>query len=169
MAQMTLMTSISRSITALFLILCASFFSFGTAAKEPSSNAVLTSPKLALITLNAGKETIKAEIAANEATRQQGLMFREKMAKNDGMLFVFPQLGYHAMWMKNTMIALSVAYMDDTGKIVSIHEMAPQTENSHQAAGPARFALEMNAMWFSAHKINVGDTITGLAKAPKPE
>lgn len=163
------MTPLSRRIIPLFFILCVSFFSLGSAAKEPATNPISSAPKLALITLNAGKETIKAEVAAIEATRQQGLMFREKMAKNDGMLFVFPQLGYHAMWMKNTMIALSVAYMDDNGKILSIHEMAPQTENSHQSAGPARFALEMNAMWFSAHKVNVGDTIKGLAKAPKPE
>ncbi|MFN6168867.1 MAG: DUF192 domain-containing protein, partial [Burkholderiales bacterium] len=75
------------------------------------------------ITLSAGGQTITADVAATDESRQKGLMFRTKMAKNEGMLFVFTQLGYHAMWMRNTPINLSVAYMDDEGKILSIHEM----------------------------------------------
>lgn len=120
-----------------------------------------------VITLGAGGQTIKAEVAADDASRQQGLMFRTKMDKNDGMLFVFPALGYHAMWMRNTLIPLSVAYLDEAGEILSIHEMLPQTENPHQAAGPARYALEMNAAWFTNHKVSVGDAIKGLEHAPK--
>ena len=125
--------------------------------------------KLATLTLHAGGQTVKAEIAADDPARQQGLMYRTKMAKNDGMLFIFPALGYHAMWMKNCFIPISVAYMDEAGKIISIHEMQPQTETPHQAAGPARYALEMNGGWFTAHKIHAGDTISGLEKAPKPK
>ena len=121
------------------------------------------------ITLSAGGQTIIADVAATDESRQKGLMFRTKMAKNEGMLFVFTQLGYHAMWMRNTPINLSVAYMDDEGKILSIHEMEAFNETSHQAAGPARYALEMNAAWFSQHKVKVGDRIGGLEKAPKPK
>ena len=121
------------------------------------------------ITLSAGGQTITADVAATDESRQKGLMFRAKMAKNEGMLFVFTQLGYHAMWMRNTPINLSVAYMDDSGKILSTHEMEAFTEISHQAAGPARYALEMNAMWFSQNKVKVGDRIGGLEKAPKPK
>ena len=129
-------------------------------AKEP----VVTRPT---ISLNVNGHAVKAELATDDATRQKGLMFRTHMGKNDGMLFVFSQVAYHAMWMKNTLIPLSVAYMDDSGKIVSIHEMEPQTEISHQAEGPVRYALEMNAGWFSANKIKPGDSIKGLDKAPK--
>jgi uncharacterized membrane protein (UPF0127 family) len=121
------------------------------------------------ITLNAGGQTISADVAATDESRQKGLMFRTKMAKNEGMLFVFTQLGYHAMWMRNTPINLSVAYMDDQGKILSIHEMEAFNETAHQAAGPARYALEMNAAWFSQNKVKVGDRISGLEKAPKPK
>jgi hypothetical protein len=124
---------------------------------------------LPTIALTAGKQTIKAEIASTELSRQIGLMHRTAMGKNDGMLFVFPQLGYHAMWMRNTLIPLSVAYIDDSGKILSIHEMQPQNDTAHQAAGPARYALEMNAKWFETQKVNVGDVIKGLDKAPKPQ
>jgi uncharacterized protein len=133
------------------------------------ANAKTSEAKLPTLNLSAGGQTIKAEIVANDATRQKGLMFRTQMGKNDGMLFVFPELGYHAMWMRNTLIPLSVAYMDDSGKILSIHEMQPQSDTTHQSAGPARYALEMNANWFSTHKVAAGDVIKGIEKAPKPE
>ena len=64
---------------------------------------------------------------------------------------------------------LSVAYMNERGMILSVHEMQALTETSHQSAGPARYALEMNAGWFTSNKISVGDTIKGLEKAPKPQ
>jgi uncharacterized protein len=123
---------------------------------------------LPAITLKVGSQNVHAVVANTEATRQVGLMFRQKMAKQEGMLFVFPEIGYHAMWMRNTLIPLSVAYMDERGVILSIHEMQALSDAAHQAAGPARYALEMNALWFSTNKVKVGDTINGLDKAPKP-
>lgn len=131
-------------------------------AKEPQKG-------LPSITLSAGGQPIRADVAATDATREKGLMFREKMGKNEGMLFVFSSVGYHAMWMRNTPLPLSVAFMDEAGKILSIHEMEPQSESTHQSAGPARFALEMNKGWFATHKVKVGDAIKGLDKAPKPQ
>lgn len=122
-----------------------------------------------IITLKAGGQTIRAEVAATDETRQKGLMFRQKMAKNAGMLFVFPDIAYHAMWMRNTPLPLAVAFMDESGRIVSIHEMQPFTETSHQAAGPARYALEMNGDWFNRNRLRAGDTIKGLNKAPRPK
>lgn len=119
------------------------------------------------ITLTAGKQTIQADVAATEETRQKGLMFRKHMGKNEGMLFVFTQPGYYAMWMRNTPINLSVAYLDASGKIVSIHEMEAFSEVPHQALGPVIYALEMNAKWFANNNVKVGDTIKGLEKAPK--
>lgn len=131
-------------------------------AKEPITT-------LPTITLKVGGQTVHAEVAATDETRQKGLMFREKMAKNEGMLFVFSDIAYQAMWMRNTPLPLAVAFMDQSGKIVSIHEMQPHTETSHQAAGPARYALEMNSQWFTKNKIKAGETIKGLDKAPKPQ
>ncbi len=96
-------------------------------------------------------------------------MFREKLAKDAGMLFVFSYNAYHAMWMRNTPLPLSVAFIDEQGKIVSIHEMQPFTETYHQATGPVRYALEMNAEWFSRNNVKAGDNIKGLDKAPKPK
>ncbi len=140
-------------------------------AIAPQAAAIAPQPQkgLPLLTLKAGKQTLKAQVAATEESRQTGLMHRTNMPANEGMLFVFPQLGYHAMWMRNTLIPLAVAYLDDAGRIVSIHEMEALNETSHQAKGPARFALEMNAKWFSKNDVKVGDTIGGLDKAPKPQ
>ena len=124
---------------------------------------------LPTIILKLGGQHVRADVAHTDATRQVGLMFRKKMGPQEGMLFVFPEVGYHAMWMKNTLIPLSVAYMNERGVVLSIPEMQALSEISHQSAGPARYALEMNAGWFGANKISAGDTIKGLDKAPRPQ
>jgi len=144
---------------------------FITTSLLPAAQAWSKEPAkpLATIALKVGSQTVQAEIAATDETREKGLMFREKMPRNDGMLFVFPEIAYHAMWMRNTPLPLSVAFMDASGKILSIHEMLPFTETTHQAAGPARYALEMNAEWFAKNQVKVGDSVKGLEKAPKPQ
>lgn len=148
------------------IVAIASMNAFADTAVTPQGKPQTGLPA---ITLKVGNQTVRADVAHTEATRQTGLMFRQKMGKQEGMLFVFSDIGYHAMWMRNTLIPLSVAYMNERGAILSIHEMQPLSELSHQSAGPARYALEMNAGWFSANKIKVGDTIKGLEKAPKPQ
>ena len=120
------------------------------------------------IELTAGMFRIDAEVAADQANRQRGLMQREQMRAHEGMLFVFPDKQRHCMWMRNTLLPLSVAFMDDDGRILNIEDMAPQTENNHCAAGPARFALEMNKGWFSQKGIAPGMRIGGVGKAPVP-
>ncbi len=121
-----------------------------------------------IMTLNAGFHRIEAEVAADQATRMQGLMQRKSMASNRGMLFVFPLADRHCMWMRNTLIPLSVAFLDAQGRILNIEEMKPETENTHCAAAPARFALEMNGGWFSAKGVQAGQRIGGIDKAPAP-
>lgn len=94
-------------------------------------------------------------------------MYRRQMAEHRGMLFSFPQAASHCMWMKNTLLPLSVAFLDEHGSIINIEEMQPQTENNHCAARPARYALEMNAGWFKRHGLGAGATINGVNKAPR--
>lgn len=114
--------------------------------------------------LTAGIYVIKAEVAANEAERQQGLMFREKMAPNEGMVFIFDAPAAVCMWMKNTPLPLSVAFLDDEGKIINIEDMKPQTTDTHCAAKQARYALEMNLGWFKQKNIKPGTVIAGLPR-----
>lgn len=124
--------------------------------------------QMPMMELNAGFHRIEAEVAADQPSRMQGLMHRREMAANHGMLFVFPTVERHCMWMRNTLIPLSVAFLDEQGQIVNIEEMKPQTENNHCAATPARYALEMNKAWFAAKGIKPGMRIGGIEKAPRP-
>ena len=119
--------------------------------------------------LSAGFHRIEAEVAANQENRALGLMHRKSMGSNQGMLFVFPVAARHCMWMRNTLIPLAVAFLDDEGRIINVEEMKPQTENNHCAAAPARFALEMNKGWFAAKGIQNGMRIGGVEKSPRPQ
>ena len=114
--------------------------------------------------LSAGMHLIQAEVADNFVTRMQGLMHRESLGANDGMLFIFDDASVQCMWMKNTLVPLSVAYIADDGTIVNIEDMKPQTEDSHCAKKPVRFALEMNRGWFAAKGLRPGTKLRGLDK-----
>lgn len=118
------------------------------------------------VELTAGMFRISAEVAADYRTRAVGLMDRPEMAPYAGMIFVYPEKAIHCMWMKNTLIPLSVAFLDDDGTIINIEQMVPQTEDNHCARAPARFALEMNAGWFSAKHLGPGTVIRGVSKLP---
>ena len=120
--------------------------------------------KFEIASLTAGMNVIKAEVAAAPAQREQGLMYREKMGPNEGMVFVFDGPAEVCMWMKNTLLPLSVAFIDNAGKIVNIEDMQPQTLESHCARRLVRYALEMNLGWFRQKNIKPGTLIEGLPK-----
>jgi uncharacterized membrane protein (UPF0127 family) len=133
------------------------------------SAAALAQNTMPMMELSAGFHRIEAEVAANDQNRQLGLMNRKAMAVQHGMLFVFPQDNTHCMWMRNTLLPLSVAFLDDEGKIINIEDMQPQTEDNHCARRPARYALEMNLGWFTQRGIKPGVKLGGLDKAPRPQ
>lgn len=124
---------------------------------------VAAAQQMPLVQLTAGMYRITAEMANTPQTRQVGLMHRESMAENRGMVFVFEYDARHCMWMKNTLIPLSVAFLARDGTILNIADMQPQTETSHCAAKSARYALEMNEGWFDERGIGAGDRIEGVA------
>jgi len=138
----------------------------GVVALTAAIAAPAASAQLPTIELTAGIHLIHAEVANTMESRTQGLMFRKYLGPNEGMLFVFPRAEPHCFWMKNTLIPLSIAFLDGEGKIVSTAEMAPMTENTHCAAAPAKFALEMSSGWFAAKGLKPGATLVGASKAP---
>jgi uncharacterized membrane protein (UPF0127 family) len=107
---------------------------------------------------------IRAEVAADFSTRGRGLMHRKSLAPNAGMLFVFDEASIHCMWMKNTYIPLSVAFLDAQGTIVNIADMQPHNEQSHCASRPSLYALEMTQGWFAQRGIKPGVKLGGLEK-----
>jgi uncharacterized membrane protein (UPF0127 family) len=112
--------------------------------------------------LTIGINIIHAEVAATSAQREQGLMFREKLGANEGMVFVWDKPENVCMWMKNTLIPLSVAFIGADGKIVNIEEMKAQTLDSHCGKKDVPFALEMSAGWFKDNHLKPGVKVEGL-------
>ena len=122
----------------------------------------LAETALPTLPLQIGKHQVRVEVVKSDADRSRGLMYREKLGRNDGMLFIFDDPGYHSMWMMNTYIPLSVAFLDRDGVILNIEDMEPRTTDSHMAAGPALYAIETNKGWFVERKIKPGDKVAGL-------
>jgi uncharacterized membrane protein (UPF0127 family) len=114
--------------------------------------------------LNAGMHLIRAEVVSDPGSRAQGLMHRKQLAQNAGMLFIFDEQAAHCMWMKNTLIPLSVAFIDESGAIINIADMQPHSEQSHCATRPALYALEMTRGWFAERGIKAGTKLGGLEK-----
>ena len=142
---------------------------FGALFGLALSAGVWAQNSMPVMELNAGFHRIEAEVAASDQNRQVGLMNRKAMPQQRGMLFVFTQNNTHCMWMRNTFIPLSVAFIDADGVIINIEDMQPQTENNHCARKPARYALEMNLGWFAQRGIKPGTKLNGIDKAPRPQ
>lgn len=117
--------------------------------------------RLPTVSLRAGMHLIKAEVALTPEQHQTGLMHRTSMGSNEGMLFVFDRPGTQCFWMKNTLIPLQVAFIEDDGTIVNLAEMKPKSLDSHCSAKPVRFVLEMNKGWFTKRGAHPGSKLKG--------
>jgi uncharacterized membrane protein (UPF0127 family) len=121
--------------------------------------SIAHSQSLPKIPLYIHGEEIWVEVAKTPEERNHGLMGRKHLGKDEGMLFIFETEDYHGFWMKDTVIPLSIAFIDKKSRIVSITDMRPQTLDSHLPPGPVLYALEMNKGWFSSRGIKTGDVI----------
>lgn len=119
--------------------------------------------------LTLGSGALDAEVAATKGERAKGLMNRRGLPQDRGMLFVYPEPAYFCMWMKNTLIPLSVAFIDAQGQVINIADMTPQTETTHCTQRNATYALEVNQGWFAKHGVTQGTQVLGLEKSPKAE
>lgn len=104
---------------------------------------------------------VSVEVAENEVQRQQGLMYREEMAENHGMLFIFPTESRYTFWMKNTYISLDIIFLNQDLEIVTIHENTKtnQTEERYQASENSLYVVEVNAGFTYKNGIEVGDRV----------
>lgn len=116
------------------------------------------------ITLSVLDQRLTVEIADTGASRRQGLAHRQVLPGNQGMLFVFREPALHAMWMKDTSIPLSVAFLDEQGVIINIADMEPHTLARHCAERPAKYALEVNRGWFEHRGVRPGTRIEGIPR-----
>jgi uncharacterized protein len=144
--------------TAVLGWLAAAAFTALPAHAQPAE----ANPPLPPVFLQAGIHRIKAEVADSQGERSRGLMLRQSLQANSGMLFVFESAAMHCFWMKNTLIPLSIAFLEEDGTIVTLADMQPHDETSHCPAKPVRYALEMDQGWFKTKGIKPGDRISGL-------
>lgn len=118
------------------------------------------------VKLSAGLYLIDAQVAQTPDERQIGLMYRDKMPPQEGMLFVFEQADTQCFWMKNTLLPLTAAFVADNGRIVNLVDMKPQTTDSHCSTEPVRYVLEMNQGWFAKRGIKAGSNLGGFTSRP---
>lgn len=105
------------------------------------------------------EETLIVEVAYKPEEKMRGLMYREELQEDHGMLFVYDEEKILSFWMKNTPIPLSIAFISKEGVIVDIQDMEPLTTTSHRSKKPAKFALEVRRGWFKKRGIEIGDTV----------
>ena len=114
----------------------------------------------ALFRTQTGAEVkLNLEIADTPERQSRGLMGRETLADDAGMIFVFPQMGRIGFWMKDTLLPLSIAFIDDTGVVVDILDMEPQTTDVHAPRADYRYAIEVNQGYFRRNGIAPGDPV----------
>ena len=102
---------------------------------------------------------LNVEIPSTNGEFKAGLMFRESLDEDSGMLFLFDSIDYHTFHMKNTTIPLDVAFIDKWGIIESIKELKPLNNEHVGPDSPVLFALEVNKGWFVEHDVKVGDKV----------
>ena len=157
-----------RFLAVALLFLFASI-SLPICAQTAATDAV---EPMAKVTLHVAKASLTAEIAATASQEERGLMYRPKMADNDAMIFLLPKVTTATFWMKNTLIPLSVAFIDKDGVILEIHDMKPLDETiTRSDSDKVAYALETNLHWFSLNGVKPGDKIDpapGTLGAPLP-
>lgn len=106
-----------------------------------------------------GGVEVTAEIADNQELRAEGLMHRDSLPPNHGMLFVYGTAEVRSFWMRNTRIPLDIAFIDASGVIINIEQMEPQSDQNYYSQGPMMYALEMDQGWFEANGVGPGDRL----------
>jgi uncharacterized membrane protein (UPF0127 family) len=114
---------------------------------------------LPTVSMTIGTQRFTIEVANTDKTMKQGLMFRQSMPADRGMIFVFPDERVRDFWMKNTLIPLDILYLDSAGTVVSIHQMKPHDETPVSSDHPAQFAIELNEGAAARCGIKVGHVI----------
>ena len=148
---------ILRSLVILLILGSATPLAASTAVQAQEGPA--GGPATALVVFGTEEEsdTIWAEVARTEDERAKGLMFREELGENAGMLFVLPEYQEISLWMKDTYIPLDVAFMDPTFRVTGIRSMEPESQRLVSSPGRVQFALEVNQGWFEEHGVRADD------------
>ena len=129
-------------------------------AADPTRSTTPSASNVAIFTNSDGEEIeLEVEIADTAEERSRGLMNREALAENSGMLFLYEDDHQAGFWMKDTLIPLSVAFVLEDGTIIDIQDMEPETTELHRPDEKYRNAIEANQGWFDRNGIAVGEVV----------
>ena len=150
-----------RRITFTGLLALAAFGMRCTgSSQDQPQEAGAQALKPALPQITVGATPLRVEIVQTDEQRMRGLMFRDKLPEDQGMLFVFEESRIQSFWMRNTFIALDIAFVDADGRIIDIQRMEPLDESrSYLSPAPVPYVLETNSGWFAKHHIQIGDRV----------
>lgn len=131
-------------------------------------NSLFTTGKLTIHTNQGATIPLSLEIAASEQARTRGMMFRNHLEENAGMLFVFPSMAVRRFWMKNTYISLDMLFIDNQGRILGVVENArPGTTTTQTIRQKSKYVLEVNGGWATRHDVHPGDRVVFDASVAK--
>ncbi len=132
----------------------------GSGGDQPASVAPSPCQEQAFAEVEiATRPRLQIEVARTPEERARGLMFRPSMSPDAGMLFVFEQESQAGFWMRNTLIPLSIGWVDRDGTIVDIQDMQPLSDEVHTPTAPYWYAIEANQGWFEANGVGVGQRV----------
>jgi uncharacterized protein len=112
-----------------------------------------------IIKAHLGNQEIHLALACTESQQEYGLMFRKTLSDNDGMIFVFKENQMLHFWMKDTLIPLSIAYLDDKFTIKEIYNMKAEDLTVTASKEPLKYAVEVNLDWFKKHNVKIGEKL----------
>jgi uncharacterized membrane protein (UPF0127 family) len=143
----------------------------GTAAPPGATKPATVAGAVArTVTMKMGNDTFHLEVAANDRDRARGLMYRESMPIDHGMIFVFGPDQEREFWMRNTLIPLDIIYVNGAGRIVSIKHGVPlQEDPTVPSDEPMKWAIELNEGVAGATGLRVGSKLAIPAEARDPQ
>ena len=113
------------------------------------------------VLLTAGEHRIQVYVARSDEERALGLMHRQELPDDEGMLFMCDASAVQRFWMKDTPLPLSIAFLEDDGTILKIADLEPHDLESESSGHPVRFVLEVNQGWFRERGLAPGARFTG--------
>ncbi len=142
----------------LLTVFLITMFSFGLSFSQTPEAA----PQFDKVKIILGSKKITIDLAQTPTELSYGLMHRQNLPEDSGMLFIFPKQEIRNFWMKNTFVNLSIGFFDKNKKLVDIQEMTAvksiiEEPNSYMSKYPAKYALEMPRNWFEKNKIKLGE------------
>ena len=104
-----------------------------------------------------GPWIVRVEIAADDASRVRGLMYRRSLEPDRGMIFVFPTTEEHSFWMHNTLLSLDMIFLDESRSVIGVvANAAPQTDTLRTVGKPSRYVVEVAGGEAAAHAVGLG-------------